>query len=282
LPLLDAFRQGLVALGYAEGRTIVVEPRFAEGDYTRFPAIFAELLQLKVDILAVTGAVTARAAKQVGATTPIVFTIVVDPVADQVVPNLEHPGGAVTGVTSFDPQQATKQLTLFKQVVPSLTKVAILGDQGVSAALITASEQQARALGLHPQPIRLTGPNPDLDATFAAIRQQQADGLLVLEKPVLGVHAKRIADLAAQDRLPTLFPPSRVAAGGLLSYGTSQMAGIQRMAAYVDKILKGAQPGDLPVETVNRYELIVNLATARALGVTVPPAVLQRADRVIQ
>ena len=282
LPLFDAFQRGLADLGYVEGRNIAIESRFAEGQYDRFPEIFAELVRLKVDVLAVTGAVTARAAKKAVADVPIVFTVVLDPVGDNVVPNLERPGGNVTGVTSFDPQQATRQLELFMEVIPGLKRVAILGDQGVSAALITASEQQARALGLQPQPLRVAGPNPDLEATFAVFRQQHADGLLVLEEPVLGVHAKRIAELAAKNRLPTMFPPSRVAAGGLLSYGTSQTAGIRRMASYVDKILKGAKPGDLPVETVNRYELIVNLNTAREISVTVPPEVLKRANRVEQ
>lgn len=281
LPLFDAFRQGLADLGYVEGRNITIESRFAEGQYDRFPEIFAELAGLKVEVLAVTGAVTARAAKKALTDTPIVFTVVLDPVKDNVVSSMERPGGNVTGVTSFDPQQATKQLELFKEVIPGLKRVAILGDQGVSAALITASEQQARALGLEPQAVRVAGPNPDLEATFAAFRRQHADGLLVLEEPVLGVHAKTIAELASKDRLPTVFPPSRVAAGGLLSYGTSQTDGIRRMASYVDKILKGARPGDLPVETMNHYELIVNLNTARQISVTVPPEVLKRANRVI-
>jgi putative ABC transport system substrate-binding protein len=282
LPLLDAFRQGLADLGYVEGRNVVIEPRFAEGQYERFPELIGELVGLKVGVLAVTGAVTARAAKKGATDIPIVFTIVVDPVADNVVPSMERPGGNITGVTSFDPKQANKQLQLLKEVIPGLKRVAILGDQGVSEALMKSGEEQARALGLEPQRLRVAGPNPDLEAAFAAFKQGHADALLVLEEPVLGVHAKEIADLAAKDRLPTLFPPSRVAAGGLISYGTSQTEGIHRMAAYVDKILKGAKPGDLPVETVNRYELIVNQKTAQAIGVTIPPEVLKRADRVMQ
>jgi putative ABC transport system substrate-binding protein len=282
LPLFDAFRQGLADLGYVEGKNIVIVPRFAEGHYERFPEIFSELASLKINVLAVTGAVTARAAKKSPIDVPIVFSVVVDPVADNVIPNLERPAGNLTGVTSFDPQQATKQLELLKQVVSGLKRVAILGDQGVSEALINAAEDQARALGLQPQRLRLTGPNPDLEGAFEAIRQQHANALLVLEEPILGVHAKTIAELAAKDRLPALFPPSRAAAGGLISYGTSQTEAIRHMAAYVDKVLKGAQPGALRVETVNRYELIVNLKTARDIGVTVPPEVLKRADQVIQ
>jgi putative tryptophan/tyrosine transport system substrate-binding protein len=282
LPLFDAFRQGLSELGYVEGRDVIIEARFAEGQYDRFPELFNELVGLKVNVLAVTGAVTARAAKKAVTDVPVVFAVVVDPLADKVVPNLERPGGDFTGVTSFDPQQAHKQFELLREVIPGVKRVAILGDQGVSEALITAADQQARAMGLETQPIRVTGPNPDLAAAFATMRQQHADALLVLEEPVLGVHANEIAELAAKDRLPTVFAPSRVGAGGLFSYGASQTEAIRRMAAYIDKILKGAKPGELSVETVNRYELVVNLKTARAIGITVPAEVLKGADRVIQ
>lgn len=282
LPLYDAFRQGLADLGYVDGKNIVIEPRFAEGHYERFPEILAELVGLRVDVLAVTGAVTARAAKKAVTDIPTVFSVVVDPVADNVVSSLDQPGGNLTGVTCFDPQQATKQLDLLKEVIPGLRRVAILGDQGVSEALIKAGEEQARSLGLQPQRLRVAGPNPDLDGAFVAMKQQHADALLVLEEPVLGVHATKIAELAVKDRLPTMFPPSRVAAGGLINYGTSQTEAIRHMAAYVDKVLKGAKPSALPVERVIRYELIVNQKTARELGVTIPPQVLKRADRVIE
>ena len=145
-----------------------------------------------------------------------------------------------------------------------------------------ASEGQAKEVGLQTQRFRLAAPDPDLEGAFAAMKQEHADALLVLEEPLMGVHAKRIAELAAKDRLPTLFPPSRVAAGGLIAYGTSQVEAIRRMTAYVDKVLKGAKPGELPVETVTSYELIVNLKTAQEIGVTIPPEVLKRADRLIQ
>lgn len=282
LPLFEAFQKGLADLGYVEGRTVVVEARFAEGQLDRLPELAAELAHLKIDVLAVTGAITARAAKKAVPDLPIIFSVVVDPVADNVVPSLERPGGNLTGVTSFDPQQAGKQLELLKELIPGLKRVAILGDQGVSEALIKAGEEQARALGLQPQRHRVAGPTPDLEGTFAAIKQENADALLVLEEPVLGVHATKIAELAAGDRLPTLFAPSRVAAGGLLNYGTSQVEAIRRMTGLVDKVLKGARPGDLPVERVTRYELIVNLRTAKAIGVNVPPGMIKRADRVIE
>jgi len=282
LPLYDAFKQGLADVGYVDGENIIIEARFADGQYERFPEIFAELVRLKVDVLAVTGAVTARAARKAAADIPIVFSIVVDPVADNVVANMQQPGGNLTGVTCFDPQQATKQLRLLKEVVLGLKRVAILGDQGVSEALIKAGEEQARAMELQPQRLRVAGPNPDLDGAFAAIRQEHADALLVLEEPLLGVYAPKVAELAAKDRLPTMFAPSRASAGGLIDYGTSQTEAVRHMAAYIDKVLKGAKPGSLAVETVSRYELIVNQKTAREIGVTVPAAVVKRADRVIE
>src|SRR5579871_368951 len=190
LPLLDAFRKGMADLGYKEGQDIMIEARFGEGQYERFPQIVRELVELKLDVLAVTGAVTARAARNGTSDIPIVFSVVVDPVADRVVSNLERPGGNVTGVTTFDPTQASRQFELLRQVIPAMKRIAILGDQGVSDALIKAADEQARGLGLQPHLIRLSGPNPDLEAAFAAIKQQQADAVLVLEEPVLGVHAK--------------------------------------------------------------------------------------------
>jgi putative ABC transport system substrate-binding protein len=282
LPLFDAFRQGLAELGYIEGRNVVIEARFAEGQPDRLPGLVAELVSLKVDVLAVTGAVTARAAKKAAPDTPIVFAVVVDPVADHVVSTLALPGGNLTGVTSFDPQQPRKQLELLKEALPGLKRVAILGDQGVSEALMIASEAQARELGLQSYRLRLAAPNLDLEGAFANIMQSNADALIVLEEPLLGVHAQKIAELAAFDRLPTMFAPSRVGAGGLFTYGTSQVESVRHMASYVDRILKGAKPGELSVDTVTRYELIVNLKTAGNIGMTISPAILKRADRVIQ
>ena len=212
-PHFEAFRQGLADLGYVEGRNIAIEPRFAEGQYERFPDLLAELIRLNVDIIAVTGAVTARAAKKAVKDIPIVFAVVVDPVADNVIPNLERPGGNLTGTTSFDPQQAKKQLELLKEAIPGIRRVALLGDQGVSEALIRAIEAEPQAMGLQTLRLRVAAPNPDLEGAFAVFRQEHADALLILEEPVVGVHAKRIAELAAKDRLPTIFAPSRVALG---------------------------------------------------------------------
>ncbi len=281
-PHFEAFRRGLADLGYVEGRNIAIEARFAEGQYDRLPGLLAELVHLEVDIIAVTGAVTARAAKTAVTDIPIVFAVVVDPVADNVVPNMDRPGGNMTGTTSFDPQQAKKQLELLKEAIPRLKRVALLGDKGVSEALMRASEAQARSMGLQTLRLRVAAPNPDLEGAFAAIRQGHSDALLILEEPIVGVHAKRIAELAARDRLPTMFAPSRVGAGGLIAYGTSQVESIRRMGVYVDKILKGGRPGELPVERVMPYDLTVNLKTAREIGVTIPAEVLRRANKIIQ
>ena len=281
-PHFEAFRQGLADLGYVDGRNLAIVARFAEGQYDRFPTLLAELVAAKVDVIAVTGAVTARAAKKAVTDIPIVFAVVVDPVADGVVPDLERPGGSITGTTSFDPLQAKKQVELMKEVIPGLRRVALLGDQGVSEALMNASEAHARALGLQALRLRVKAPSPDLEGAFTSMKRERSEALLVLEEPLVGVHAKRIAELAAKERLPSMFAPSRVGAGGLIAYGTSQVASIRRMASYVDKILKGAKPGELSVERVIPYELTVNLKVAREIGVTIPSGVLKRADRVIQ
>jgi len=281
-PPLQAFRQGLANLGYVEGRDIIIELRSAEGRLERFPELAAELVRLNVDVIALVGAVTARAAKKATTNIPIVFAVVVDPVADDLVASLGRPGGNVTGLTTFDPQQPRKQLELLKEAIPGLVRVAILGDQGVSDALLKANEAAARALGLQPQGLKVAGPTPDLEGAFAAIRKERADAVLILEEPIVVVHRKRIAELAATYRLPTLFPRDRVDAGGLIGYGTSLAEAGRRMAGYVDKVIKGAKPGDLPVETIRRPELIINLKTAREIGVTIPPEVLKRADQVIQ
>ena len=281
-PIFEAFRQGLADLGYVEGKNIEIVSRFAEGQYERFPALIDDLVRAKVDVLAIQGAVTVHAAKKVVKDTPIVFVVVLDPVKDELVPNLEHPGGDVTGVTTLDPQQPRKQFQLLQRCVTGLRRVAILGDSGVSSALIDAAEEQARALGLQPLRLLVGGPNPDLGGAFATMRKEQAQALLVLEEPVLGVHLKEIADLARQDHLPSLSSPIRPDLGELLAYGVSFLQGTRRMANYVDKILRGSKAGDLPVETLTRYELIVNLKTAQEIGITIPPDLLQQADRVIR
>ena len=273
---LREFRQGLDELGYVDGRDVVIETRWAEGRLDQLPALAAELVGLRVDILVGVGAVVARAAKSATTTIPVVMAVVIDPV------NLvaERPGRNLTGLTTFDPQEARKKLELLKEVVPGLARVAILGDQALRDT--KGHAEQARALGLQPQSLTIAGASPDLEAVFQAIRRERADALLVLELPATVMHRKRIAELAAQQRLPTLFAAGSSDAGVLLSYGTRVTEAARRLAAYVDRIVKGAQPADLPFEVVVRPELIVNLKTAQEIGVTIPPEVLKRADRVIQ
>jgi putative ABC transport system substrate-binding protein len=281
-PLFEAFRQGLGDLGYVEGKNVVIVPRFAKGQYDQFPGLVADLVREKVDVLAVQGAVTVRAARKAAPDMPIVFAVVVDPVKDDLVTNAERPGGNISGITTFDPQQPRKQLELLRQVVPGLKRVALLGDSGVSDAPMHACEEQARAMGFETLQLLLTAPNPDLDGAFAAMQKEHAEALLVLEVPVTGAYLKEIAQRATGNRIPSLASPSRPDSGQLLAYGTSFSDGIRYMAVYVDKVLKGAKAGDLPVETLIRYKLIVNLKTAQEIGVTIPPEVLKRADRVIQ
>ena len=206
------------------------------------------------------------------------MAVVIDPVG--LVANLERPGGNLTGLTTFDPQGARKKLELLKEVVPGLARVAILGDQALRDK--NGHEEQARALGLQPQSLKIAGASPDLQGVFQAMERSRADALLVLELPATVAHRRRIGELAAQQRLPTLFAGGSSDAGGLLGYGTRVTKAARRLAAYVDRIVKGAQPADLPFEVVVRPELIVNLKTAQEIGVTIPPEVLKRADRVIQ
>jgi len=281
-PMFDVFRRQLAELGYVEGKNIVIEARFADGQYDRCPELAAELVRLKVDVIAVQGAVTVREIRRAVADTPTVFAIVVDPVAEDVVANLEHPGGNLTGVTTFDPQQSRKQVELLVEVIPGVKRLALLGDQGIRDDRIRAVEEGARALGLQTQRFRVGGAKPDLEGAFTTFRKGHADAVLVMEEPVPLNHQKEIARLGLERRLPVIFPLSGADAGGLIAYGTSFVEGYRRMAIYVDKVLKGAKPGELPVAVVNRYGLVVNLKTAREIGVAIPSDVLKRADRVIQ
>jgi putative ABC transport system substrate-binding protein len=270
----------------AEGRSIIFEPRFARGQLDRAPELAAELVALNVDVIVAVGAVGAGAAQKATAKIPIVFAVVLDPVALGYAATLERPGGNVTGITSFDPQQATKQFEMLKELFPNLARVAILSDQNIPRAdgwnpLERANDSVARALGLQPQWLRVKGHAPDLHGAFEAMVNERAEALLVLEVPVNVLNLKPIAELAATHRIPTMFPGGWEN-DGLITYGTSVNNAVPRIAGYVDKILKGAKPGDLPIEVVTRRELIFNLKTAREVGVTIPPEMLKRADRVLQ
>jgi putative ABC transport system substrate-binding protein len=279
---LQAFRRGLGELGYVDRRDVIIETRWAEGRIEQLPALAAELVGLRVDVIVGVGAVVVRAAKSATTTIPIVMAVVIDPVEAGLVASLERPGGNITGLTTFDPQEAGKKLELLKEVLPGLERVALLADQDIRDRPLKAHEDQARALGLHPQGLKLAGANPDLERVFEAMTRERANALLVLEQPATVAHRRRIAEMAVKHRLPTLFARASVDAGGLIGYGTSLAEASQRMAMYVDKILKGAKPRDLPVEVVVRHELVINVRTAREIGVTIPPEVLKRANQTIQ
>ena len=247
-PIFDALRQGFAQLGYVEGRNIIIEPRFARGQLDRAPELAAELVALNVDVIVAPNAVGAGAAKKATTKIPIVFAAVLDPVALGYAASLERPGGNVTGITSFDPQQAIKQFEMLKEVLPKLARVAILSDQNIPRAedgwnpLEKANDTAARVLALQPQWLRVKGPAPDLGGAFAAMKNERAEALLVLEVPVILQNLKPIAELAAKHRVPTMFPGGW-GNEGLITYGTSILNAVPRIPGYVDKILKGSQTG---------------------------------------
>ena len=288
-PLFDALRQGFARLGYVEDRNIVIEGRFAHGNLERVPELAAELVGLNVDVIVSLGALGAHAARKVSSNVPIVFVGVIDPIAVGFAATLERPGGNITGITSFDSQQARKQFELLKQVIPNVSRVAILSDEDIPRVegwnpLERANDAAARATGVQPQWLKVKGPNPDLEGAFTAMKSERAEVLLVLDVPVPIIYQKQIADLAAKHRIPTMFLGGRRMsnAGGLIAYGTGLLDIVPRIPVYVDKILKGTKPGDLPIEVLARHILVINLKTAREIGVTMPSELLKQADQVIE
>ena len=283
----DAIRQGFAELGYVEGKTIILEPRFAQGQSEKLAELATELVRLDVDVIATTGAVGVRAARDATDKIPIVFSAVLDPVALGYVASLERPGGNVTGITSFDPQQATKQFEILKEIFPKLARVAILSDQNVPRAedgwnpFEKAYDTAARAFGWAPLWIRVKGPAPDLQGAFVTMMNAKVDVAVILEVPVILLNLKLISDLAVRHRVAAMFP-----AGwpddGLVAYGTSMMNATSRIPVYVDRILKGGKPAEMPIEFTTRRELVINLKIAREIGVTIPLELLQRADRVVR
>jgi putative ABC transport system substrate-binding protein len=282
--LLEVFRTALANLGYVEGPNIIIESRWPQEDQLDLlPNAAAELVSLKVDVIVAGGGTAARAAK--GATTdvPIVFALVFDPAESGLVANLERPGSNITGFTTFDPQQARKQLEILKDVIPGLARVTLLGDAAATPALFHENEDAARALGLQTQTLKVARtPNPDFEGALEQAKNEGTGAVVVISTPVTTPHRRRIAELATKHRLPTLSPRDHADSGALISYGTGFSEPIRGAAVYVDKIFKGAKPGDLPVETARQHQLIINLKTAREIGVTVPPAILSRANQVIQ
>ena len=285
--LVEAFLQGLRDLGYVEGRNVVIEYRDAAGKPERLPALAAELLALKVDVILAAGEPHALAAKRATKTIPIVFTATADPVASGLVTSLSRPGGTVTGLSSVGPDLVGKRLELLKQVVPGVSRVAVLwqpgaADERTERDLLKGTEVAARALGVRLQFVEARGP-AEFEGAFAAMTKARAGALTVLGSPMLLIERRRLVDLAAKHRLPAVYPSREsVDAGGLMSYGANAADLYRRAATYVDKILKGAKPGDLPVEQPTKFELVINLKTAKALGLTIPASLLHRADQVLE
>jgi putative tryptophan/tyrosine transport system substrate-binding protein len=277
----EGFRQGLRDLGYIEGKNILIEFRYAEGKLDRFPSLVAELLQLKVDVLVSTETAAIRAAKQATKTIPIVFVTVQDPVAAGYVDSLARPGANITGLTRLTRELSGKRLELLKEMVPRISRIGLLGE--VNASGFKDYEAAAGALKIQLQSLEVRGPNPDFEGAFQAAAKVRTGAVITIHNFLIGRHRKRIADLAMKNRLPSMFEDSRyIEDGGLVSYSANELEVSRRAAVYVDKILKGAKPADLPVEQPTKFELVINLKTAKQIGLTIPPNVLARADRVIK
>ena len=284
-PYVEALRQGLRDLGHTEGRTFSIEYRGVEGKLDRVPSIVNELVELKVDVIVVAILSAIRAAKQATKTIPIVIVTGVDPVASGMVNSLARPGGNITGVATLNQDLNAKRVELLNEVVPRISRVAVLWTPNDPVATINFKEYEAatRALNIQLQSVEVGLQDPDIEGAFQTTVNARADALITITSAPLFLQQKRIAELAAKHRLPTMFPGSAwVESGGLMSYSTNDVEAFRRAATYVDKILKGAKPADLPVEQSAKFHLVINLKTAKVLGLTIPPALLGRADEVIQ
>jgi putative ABC transport system substrate-binding protein len=284
-PTVEAFRQGLRELGYVEGKNIQVEYRYAEGDLDRVPRLIAELVRLKVDVLIPGPVAGILAAKEATKTIPIVMVTSVDPVASGIVKSLARPGGNITGFSTLSRELSGKRLELLKEAVPGMARVALLWDVNAPGPVVAVKEFKAVApsLKIQIQSLEVSAPEPDLDGAFRAAVKGRANALIVIQNPLLSRYRKRIADLAIKSRLPSMCEGIQyVEEGCLMNYGPNVSDQYRRAATYVDKILKGAKPADLPVEQPTKFEFVVNLKTAKQIGLTIPPNVLVRADRVLK
>ena len=283
-PSVEAFRQGLRELGYIEGKNILAEYRYSEGNRDRIKSLVAELVQLKVDVLIFHDTSAILAAKQATKTIPIVMVATQDPVATGIVDSLARPGGNITGLTRLTRELSGKRLELVKEMVPALSRVGLL--VVANATIGNAQEYYeaaARSLKIPLQSMQVRGPEPDLPGAFRDAAKGRVNALLVVSSQLLTPYRKPIANLAIKNRLPSMFEQSRsVEAGGLVSYAADEAASFKRAAVFVDKILKGAKPADLPVEQPTKFEFVINLNTAKQIGLTIPPNVLARADRIIR
>ena len=282
-PGFEGFRQGLRDLGYVEGQSIALEYRYAEGKLERLPELVGELVRLKVDIILADGGAAVRAAQHASETIPIVFTGFAPAFDQGLVASLARPGGIITGLTMQDPTLMGKRLELLKATMPGVTRVAYLWDAGpLTARNLQETETAARALGIQLHPVEVWDPYA-FDQAFATMAEAHVDALIMHPSPQFFTRRTQIVDLALKMRLPGIFEVREFAeAGGLMAYGPSVPAIFYRAATYVDKILKGAKPADLPVEQPTKFELVINLKTAKALGLTIPPTLLFLADEVIQ
>ncbi len=281
---VEAFRQGLRELGYVEGKNIVIEYRYAEGKLDRLPALAAELVRLKVDVIVTGGPSATRPVKEATVTIPIVMAQDSNPVGNGFVASLARPGGNITGLSSYSTELNGKRLELLKEIVPRLSRVAVLGTstEPGHAQSLRETDLAAGAFKVKLQYLDVLDPQ-DIETAFRAARKGRADGVLVLGSAVFNSHPTQIVELAVKSRLPATFWLSDfVEDGGLMSYGVSFIDLSRRAATYVDKILKGRKPADLPVEQPTKFELVINLKTAKQIGLTIPANVLARADKVIR
>jgi len=279
---VEGLRQGLRERGYVDGQNVVVEYRSTDGGFDQLPRLAEELVRSKVDIILASAAPAALAAKKTTASVPIVFVGIYDPVEIGLVPNLVRPGGNMTGLATNVIDFAGKRLELLRGIVPKLRRVAVIWQPAnpSNANQLKGAQVAARTLGVQLMPVSVQEPN-DFDSAFTTVRG--TDGVLMLESPFFTTHRARLAELALRSRLPAVYGQKEyVEAGGLISYGTDFQDLWRRAATYVDKIFKGVSPGDLPIEQPTKFELFINLKTAKALGLTIPPSLLQRADQVIE
>src|SRR6266540_2939237 len=280
-PSVEAFRQGLQDLGYIEGKNIQIESRSMEGTVDSIPSLVAELVRLKVDVLVLVPLLAIRAAKQATKTIPIGM----DPVGTGIVDSLARPGGNITGLATLSRELGGKRLELLKEMVPTISRVGVLADADapVSAIAFKEYEAAASALKIRLQSLEVRGPNPDLEGAFQSATKGRANALIAVSNPLLSRYRKQIAELTIRNRTPSMCNTSTyVEAGCLMSYATNSADQYKRAATYVDKILKGTKPAELPVEQPTKFELVINLKTAKQIGVTITPNVLARADKVIK
>ena len=284
-PAASAFREGLRELGYIEGKNIFIEYRYAAGKADRIPGLVAELVRLNIDVLVSPNGTAIHAANEATQTIPIVMVTTTDPVAAGFVDSLAHPGGNVTGLTRFTRELSGKRLELLKEVVPTISRVGVLLDADSTTAgnAFKDYEAAARALKIQLQSLEVRGPSPNFAAAFQAAINERVSALLTVSDGLMLSYPKQIAETAIKNHLPSMFEQQvYVEAGGLASYSAVESERYRRAAFYVDKILKGAKPADLPVEQPTKFELVINLKTAKQIGLTIPQSVLYRADKVIK